>query len=191
MKKNLITVIAIVCCISIYSQEGVEVPLTTPMFRIESGTYVKDINNVLDPYTGTWEALWEDKKFTLKIEKIIKKPHTYESGFYYYEDELVGRYAVIDLSNGNVIENNFDSQLENVAISSLSLPKDNQFSLFYSVKDECGYNADLILIGNPLSNQLLYKFFYDDIKVGSNCRDVNPDEIPIYIPTVDVTLNRL
>lgn len=191
MKKHLITTFAIVSCMLTYSQEGVEVSLTTPLFEIQSGAYKKDLNNVLNPYIGTWESTWDGKKIILQIEKDAKRKFSFESGFYYYADRLVAKYKIVVLEDGNIIENNLSSLNEDAKIESLARPKDNSFSFLYMDKDLCSNTGNIVLIGNPLDNIVIYKFFYNDYWNSHHCDYTNQNDIPINIPTVDVTLTKL
>jgi hypothetical protein len=191
MKNYITTILSIVSTMFVYSQEGVEVSLTAPVFEIQSGTYKKDINNVLNPYIGTWESIWEGKKFMLQIEKDIKRKIIYESGFYYYTDRLIGKYKIVNLSDGDIIENNLSVTNDNAKIESLARPKDGRFNFIYMDKDYCSNTGDIVLIGNPLNNVLIYKYFYDDYWNPHYCEYTNQNDIPINIPTVDVMLNKL
>jgi hypothetical protein len=192
MKKYITLLICVANIINIYSQEGVEVPLNTPIFDIQSGTYQKDLDNRLNPYTGAWEGTWQGKKFTLVIDKIIKKLHTSESGFYYYEDILIGRYKITNLSDGVIIENNLNEQnLDLIKIENTSTGKSSKLYLIYLDKDLCSNTGQILLKGNPSSNQLIYTFNYGEFWMKEDCPYLNKSDIPVPIPTVSLTLTRL
>lgn len=53
-------------------------------------SYVKDVNNVFDPFVGTW--LYTSPSMTLKIV-LIKKVMVFNT--IYYEDFLIGEYELI------------------------------------------------------------------------------------------------
>lgn len=53
------------------------------------GAYYKDLNNILQPFVGTWKYTSADgtKSFTIKLKKLTMNFNTYN-----YEDMLVGDY---------------------------------------------------------------------------------------------------
>jgi hypothetical protein len=89
--KNLITIVIAILTFSnlnaqIYnhlSTEGIEEPGSS-----EYGVYYKDVNNVFDDFTGTYEYSGND--FYFKII-LIRKNHSNMSN-YYWEDIIVGGY---------------------------------------------------------------------------------------------------
>lgn len=48
------------------------VPLSTFIEDIPANAYVKDVNNELIPYTGTWNGTWNNKTFTVQFKRIKK-----------------------------------------------------------------------------------------------------------------------
>ena len=58
----------------------------------DGNTYLKDINNIYEPYTGTWKWQEGNKEMTLVLLKQIKH-HYNERTFNYYKDRLVGYYT--------------------------------------------------------------------------------------------------
>ncbi len=70
--------------------------------NIQDGFYFKDVNNLLDPYVGTWIGNYDNKTLHLEIsiqEKIF--------GIRIYFDELLIKYKITD-SNGQEIINTLD-----------------------------------------------------------------------------------
>ena len=75
----------------------------------ETGNYyLKDVNNYLDNFTGTWEYVNGNEKFQIILTKIIKY-HTLSShlNLNYYEDGIVFRYK--KYVNNNLV---FESPIE-------------------------------------------------------------------------------
>jgi hypothetical protein len=64
---------------------------------IPEGTYLKDTNNLLPKYLGTWKGTFEGKNYTFVVTK-----HTYKPNNVTY-DILLIRYLITS-SNGTVIE---------------------------------------------------------------------------------------
>jgi hypothetical protein len=192
MKKNISLLIIILLSINLSAQEGVIVPLTTPHIDIQSGTYKKDLNSELNPYIGTWVGIWNNKKFTLKLEKYTKKTISYPDGDYFYKDLLVGKYKVTNLSSGEILQNNINNHDNEAAkITSAALPKNNRFKFTYMDDEQCFNVGNITLVGNPGTNQLVYWYEFDSWWDKENCQYASKSEIPIPIPTVSVTLTKL
>ena len=192
MKKYITFLLLLINISLIYSQEGVEVPLNyDPTIHLISGTYKKDITNYFGPYIGTWIGTWNNKQFTLQLVKVVKKQITYESGYYYYRDLLIGKYSVIDLTDNSVIDDNLSEPDVNLAkINSLSRPKNNMFDFIYMDKDNCSNTGIIDLFGDPTTNHITYRYQYDEFWSSQDCVYSSQDQIPIYIPTVNVVLTR-
>lgn len=75
---------------------------------LEDGAYIKDVNNVLNKFIGTWRGNHNNINYEFKI---IKKTISYLG---IKEDMLLMRYKITS-NNGSVIEN------------TLSLPNDSPF----------------------------------------------------------------
>jgi hypothetical protein len=61
--KNIFLMLLVIVTISCKAQNIR--PLNTVSFDLEQGDYVEDSNYEFDPYLGTWEATWNNKKITL------------------------------------------------------------------------------------------------------------------------------
>ena len=67
-------------------------PLKTDYTEIPSNSYLKDLNNELDAYTGNWKASFEGKTIDLFITKETHKH--FKTKYEYYKDALSVRYIV-------------------------------------------------------------------------------------------------
>src|SRR5690606_12129192 len=105
MKKYI--VMCMFTALSAYSQEGVIVPLSTSS-EVKQGTYLKDISNDLAPYTGFWEGTWNGNQILFKVSKKLKHKESFPSGYYYYNDELIVRYKITNMSDNTVIADNLN-----------------------------------------------------------------------------------
>lgn len=74
----------------------------------DGNTYIKDINNLMNPYVGTWKWAQGNREMTLTLIKQSKHHYT-QGGQNYYEDRLVGYY--IYKENGVVIANTSSDNL--------------------------------------------------------------------------------
>ena len=68
-------------------------PLNTSFSAIQNNTYLKDTNNELIPFIGTWKATFDNKEITIKVDKVAQ--HLVESGTKtFYRDVLFIRYSI-------------------------------------------------------------------------------------------------
>lgn len=178
---------------NVQSQEGISVPLNhDPTIDIQNGTYIKDIDNVFLPYIGNWETTWENKKMTLTIEKVTKQLRTYPNGDYYYRDYLIIKYKIIALPSNFIISNTYNiANLTDAKITSIGTGKDNQLYFIYRDADFC-YNSGEIILRQNLANQneLFYYYRFDGFWMPEDCPYETQQEIPVYLPTINVTLTK-
>lgn len=177
---------------AVQSQQGNILPLNYDTLSTENGDYIKDIDNVYAPYLGNWETTWEGKKMNITIQKSTKQLITSPNGNYYYKDYLIIKFRVIDLTSQLELANTYGiSNLEDAKISSSGAGKDNQLYFIYIDEDLCNNTGEIKLIrnlGNP--NELFYQYRFDGFWMPDNCIYVTQAEIPIRIPTVNVTLKK-
>ncbi|PQA89813.1 hypothetical protein B0A69_22030, partial [Chryseobacterium shigense] len=60
---------------------------------IPENAYLKDTNNELQSYEGTWKGVWANKTIYITFKKITNK---FDSDFKYYIDYLIGKFKVLD-----------------------------------------------------------------------------------------------
>ncbi|WP_157505080.1 hypothetical protein [Flavobacterium tegetincola] len=189
---NNIVCILLLMSFNVQSQQGNILPLSHDLLSTENGDYVKDIDNVYLPYLGNWETQWEGKKMDVSIQKSTKQLITSPNGNYYYKDYLIIKFRVIDLTTQLEFANTYGiSNLKDAKITSISTGKDNQIYFLYMDPDLCNNTGKIKLIrnlGNP--NELFYQYRFDEFWMPDNCPYLTQAEIPIYIPTVNVTLTK-
>ena len=95
MKNILLTLITITA----FSCKSQIIPQNNAYVDIPQGAYIKDTQNFLDNFVGTWQYQNGNEQFTITFAKELH--HKYTS---WYEDILYGEYKYIDV-NGNTIIN--------------------------------------------------------------------------------------
>lgn len=88
--KNILILIMIVFTIKTYCQNPI-LPITTSIGNeIPDGAYLKDLNNDLNKFEGTWQYINGNDTLTIHLQK-------FEQNFNgdYYEDELRGNYRYV------------------------------------------------------------------------------------------------
>lgn len=190
--KTLLNIILTLTFFNIYSQEGVEVPLNTLSFDVQSGTYIKDFDNVFNPFIGTWYGNWENKSFTLILEKSIKQKVMSPDGFYFYEDRIIGKYLVADSISGSILYSTTNiTNYEDFQIVNVGFPKNGRFELMFTDNNNC-FNSMKIFLKNITNtpNQIKYSTMLDEFWVGLNCPYSNRFDIPIPIPNIPMILTK-
>jgi hypothetical protein len=133
--KNILKILILLFSNIILGQEGVIVSYKT-YDKVPNGTYLKDIEGQLDTFTGTYIGHWNNKKFTLVLQKMEHITNTAINGDYYYEDRMVGKYEIV-------------SELDN--------------SVLYSTMDVTEYpDYPIINIGGVYNGELEFDFFDSD-----------------------------
>ncbi len=145
-------------------------------------TYVKDINNVLNKYVGTWNGSYGNKSYEFRI---VKYTTPLVDGF--KEDILLMRYKIVN--GANVIENTLNIQNEQALIIRGNFLDGNTYNLIYSGRESlCGQHGDIyISISSLGSNKMNFTFFPGrDLIEGSECPTI-PDHI---MPLDPITLTK-
>lgn len=148
--KIFLTLIMVVLTTIIINAQSPILSITTERgSNIPDGAYLKDTNNVLDKFTGTWQYTQGNDTLTISIQKITQ--HFNGS---YYKDKLIGGYKYVQ--NGKVLVNNISPSSDDLLISG-SLIKSNDLNLIHlSFKDSerkrISYRLDLTYIRPGLQN---------------------------------------
>ncbi|REC51653.1 hypothetical protein DRF62_16815 [Chryseobacterium piscium] len=121
--KNILKIIMVLISIFAFSQNhGNWVPIDScPTYTIvplrtytdipeNQCYYMKDINNELQDYVGTWKGTWDNKTLFITFKKIANR---YNQHFKYNEDLLIAKFKVTD-SNGTILFDN-TSDSDNIA----------------------------------------------------------------------------
>ena len=97
-------------------------------YDIPDGAYIKDVNNVLDKFVGTWTGTYDQKNYSFFVTKV----KMYFDYVKFTEDILLMRYTITD-AGGNTIED------------TTKLPDDHELVIEGQYMDEGGkYVLDYI-----------------------------------------------
>lgn len=177
MKKILILFtlhLILLSCAQIY-------PLNTNI-DVPNGAYIKDLNNELIPYEGTWKGIWGNKTFFLSLNKV-KKYMDHKENNPYYKDILAGRFKVLD-SSRNILYDNISLPDQDTKIEGLGFIKNtNRYALFYIDSDICNISGNINLNFVNASNlQLNWKFMDTTDIIDSSCQYYNSNPFPQPLP---------
>jgi len=167
-------------------------PLLSPK-DAENGGYYKDIDNVLPFWVGTWKGQVNNKEYTFEFVSFPHHLWPFPNGDYYYIDELMGKFKVVDLGTNQILYNDLNvTNFEDYKIMFLSYNAYNgyNFSLFDN-DNHCYNSVDFKLIKNPNNlNQILFTDFMYDGYLHQDCTYTSQEDIPMFLPKVDLTLTR-
>ncbi|MDQ0780207.1 DUF6705 family protein [Chryseobacterium sp. W4I1] len=184
MKNLTIKSLLIFLAINFSSCKAQQVyPLNTYPDDVQAGSYLKDLNNELNYYVGTWQSTFNGRTTILSITKdehhLLRRDLTTT----FYQDILLVKYIIKD-SSGVVLQNNSNAQGESDRnfITSISI-KDNTVYLYYNGTN-CGVGWGEILLKkiNPLSLSWSYHP-NSSVLTTKNCPG-NPDKT-IYLPEAE------
>ncbi|MAZ27761.1 MAG: hypothetical protein CL868_11890 [Cytophagaceae bacterium] len=150
----------------------------------ENTTYIKDVNNVLNKYTGTWIGTFEGKTYEFRIKKITES--RYDGDL--LVDQLIIHYKITN-SNGAILADNLNLPDDHPdVISGLYLGKNEVYKLQHKGKNpQCGQGGELQikLKNGSLSTLYAYLFPEGDLVDIADCPDGPYEQI---FPTGSETL---
>ena len=185
-----------IACLFITINVSCQVTQIVPLHTIDypNGAYLKDIDNQLPYFVGTWEGTVNNIKYTFEFTLFPQVLIDYENGIYWYRDELVAKYQAISLTTNQILYSNLDAtNYEDYMISESSIWQDQQFFFFYIDEDNCFNSAEFNLVKNLNNlNEITYKGF-ELTGFGSpmGCPEYDSqDDIPIFLPTTEFVLTK-
>ncbi|MCE3075634.1 DUF6705 family protein [Chryseobacterium gwangjuense] len=177
--KNILLLILFILATSCKAQTY---PLRT-YSTVPSDSYIKDLDDELLAYEGTWTGQWNGKIFNLSLKKI-KKYFTHLNNNPYYMDVLIGKFKVTNL-NGLVLFDNTsvsdsDAKIVGGKIFSQSSTK---YSLRYLDPDICDMNGLIMINFTDQSKTMLnWKFSDTTDIITSDCSFYNSNPFPDPLP---------
>lgn len=178
-----------------FSQVGTIVPLET-IDEVENGTYIKDIYGDFNPYIGTWEAINDNKKFTLVIEKKEHQLVSFPDGSYYYQDYLVAKYQWVDLASSALLSSTMSAtSFEDFKITCGGNPVNNKLTFFFTDDDsKCGHRMEITVRLKNNETRISFIGFYGQFSSTNpfiDCPYANINDIPVPFPINGVNLDKL
>ncbi|WP_294224886.1 DUF6705 family protein [uncultured Chryseobacterium sp.] len=167
--------------VAAYCKSQQILPLNTALDNIPNNAQVKDLNNELNPYIGTYKANFQGNEVTLfitkeenKLEKRMNKQ--------FYRDALIVKYIVKNTS-GLILQ---DTQNNSYNINKLNSTKirnsQNLVELNYSGTN-CGIGWGIIKLKKINSTQISWDYEPNSTSIGEDC-PTNADKT-IYLPETD------
>ena len=157
------------------------------------GAYLKDLDNVLPFWTGTWEGISGNQKITLQIVPFTD--HHFQTPYAdYHQDRIAAKFKITDIGSNQIIYTFLSaSQYDDYPISIVPYLDSGLSCTFQDNAARCYNTAEFILTRIPgEQNQIKYTKFsrrgYDSYEGGCQYNDVL--QIPMPLPTADLILYR-
>lgn len=185
-------VVILSCLILIGCRTQAVLPLNTTDFR--KGAYLKDLDNVLPFWVGTWEGISNNKKITLVLT-FFEAKHFVNSLGNYHEDVLAGKFKITEIGSNQVTYNTLGaSSYDAYPIGIVPFLNSSLSCTFQDDATRCYNTAQFILARIPgEQNQIKFTQFslkgYDSFEGGCPQYD-NASQIPMPLPTTDLILYR-
>ncbi|MBT2622441.1 DUF6705 family protein [Chryseobacterium sp. ISL-6] len=149
---------------------------------VPNNSYIKDLNNELLPYEGTWSGIWNNKTFFLNLKRV-KKYMDHKENNPYYKDVIVGRFKVLN-SSGNILYDNTGLVDQDTKIEGIGFIKNtSKYTLFYVDPDICNISGNIYIdFVNTSNTQLNWKFMDTTDIIDSSCQYYNSNPFPQPLP---------
>ncbi len=168
---------------TIFCKAQKEYPLNTSISDIPVGSYIKDYNNELNSYTGTYKATFNTNEITIVITKEIKRLMDFDPNFKFYKDALIVRYTVKN-SSGIVLQTTQTTNSPKNFISDISFNNALNSLMFYYNGTNCGVGWGKIHLKKLSSSQISWTYYPNDTTLTAATCQGNPD-LTIYLPETE------
>lgn len=143
---------------------------------IQNVAYLKDIDNSLNKFEGTWKGEYDGKTYEFRFVKKTKH------GENPTRDIIIGRFIVKD-SSGNVIYSTINKPDGETGLLGLNFQKNQKtYLIYYTGKNSiCGDQGTLNIYfkdPNNLKELSLFLLGNGDIAVNEKCKDYSPLILP-------------
>ncbi|WP_419870922.1 DUF6705 family protein [Chryseobacterium sp. CT-SW4] len=158
-------------------------PLNTYYEDAPNYSYMKDLNNELTPYVGTYKATYNGNEVILVITKEDKKLLTRSNDRKYYKDVLNVKYTVKDIATGTVLDDNINPtgpDKKELMSMGTNPPDNNSIDLGYD-GTKCGIGWGRITLLKINTTQFKWSYYPNSsIFSGNDCPDSK--NIKVYLP---------
>ncbi|WP_223558045.1 DUF6705 family protein [Chryseobacterium lathyri] len=153
--------LALALILSLMSCKAQTLPLNTALLDIPNGAYIKDTNNELAPYIGTYKTNFNGNEITLFLTKQENKLQK-RSSKQFYRDALVIKYIVKN-SSGTILQDTQNNNLDIASIFSIGTePTENTITFVYR-GTHCNVGFGEIKLKRIDSTQISWQYRPNDI----------------------------
>jgi hypothetical protein len=192
MKKIIFVIV-----LAITSCKAQQLPVTTTLplgeFDYPNGAYLKDINNELLPFVGTWVGIFNNKRYTIKLRKFTQQLITADYINYEFIDDIAGDLKVEDITTNTVLYDNLNIvNYEDLNLISLGKPRGSMFKFMFRDTDaNCNNYMEFYLQKQTNINQLKYRDFrFTEDRMKGDCIYDNREDAPRTLPNGEFILTK-
>ncbi|WP_329806299.1 DUF6705 family protein [Flavobacterium facile] len=187
--------IKLIACLLITLNANCQVTTTVPIssYDYPNGAYLKDFNDELTYWEGTWEGTINNKKYTFVFTKFIQHLKGDANSHYYYRDEILGKYKVVDLTTNQILYDNlFATNYDDYLILGLAIRNGDFIFNFEDVASKCYNSIEFHLQKiNGQTNQVKYGYFrFLDYQNWDCTNYSNQASIPMFLPQQELILTK-
>ncbi len=123
---------------------------------LENITYVKDVNNRLDQYIGTWKGTYDGKSYEIRFTKELKYGDDNPKW-----DSVFGKVLIKD-SRGNTLHNTLNSQLTDTGLLRGDNFQNRVYVMGFVANTECNDSGDVVIEVSKYDSKKMYLHFTRD-----------------------------
>lgn len=174
--KNLRNLLTIVLSLTVLSCNAQIIPIEDYHDfpgDIPDGSYVKDVNSLLEKYIGTWIGVYGGNSIELYITEEIDS----SAGANF--DILRIRYKVLDSNNNVIVDTTTPFIDEEYVIEGMYFQDDDLFETYvlYYIGMGCRFNGDLFIgVKENILNEMWLSLYRYEGHYGEDCQDEWDDE---------------
>ncbi|MCA6069478.1 hypothetical protein JI747_020145 [Chryseobacterium sp. RG1] len=188
--KNIIFILILLLSFSCKSQSIISLEQAYVYSKSDDGlpetvTYVKDINNRLDQFVGTWKGSYGGKQYEFRFIKKIN------FGSYSVKwDELIGRFLVND-SNGNILYSSLnESNDENTHLRGINIQNKTYMLNFSGNVEYCNDRGVVFIEVSQNNPNIMYLSFDRDKGAFDPAKCPNYSTFVPLLPKTKMTLTK-
>ncbi|SDD87884.1 DUF6705 family protein [Riemerella columbipharyngis] len=175
MRKVILITTLFVACLC----KAQTYPLRT-FTQLPNGAYLKDTQNELSTYEGTWKGTWAEKTIYLTFKKQTR---FYNTVLGIYKDFLIAKFKVLDKDNKILFDNTHLSDKDAKIVGGKFRKKDGKYSFSYRDEDICDINGYItIYFTDNTKKKLQWDFYEGDNLITPDCRYYKAKEFPQPLP---------
>lgn len=183
MKNKILKMFLLIgMIINFLSCKAQQYPLNTDYDEVPNNSYLKDLNNNLDPYIGNYKANYNGKEITLYITKVNDKLEKFPQKVF-YRDALVIKYIVKTVS-GVILQDTQNNNIPNIELYSTRIRSYDSSVIFYYSGTNCGVGWGTVLLKKINNTQISFLYQPDDMIITPERCPGNPD-LTIYLPETE------
>ncbi|PTT75995.1 MULTISPECIES: DUF6705 family protein [unclassified Chryseobacterium] len=154
---------------------------------LENITYVKDTNNRLNQFVGTWKGNYNSKQYEIKLEKKINYKSEPTDGLSW--DMIIGRIKISD-NSGNVVYTSMNKPDNDTYFWGYNFQK-RSYAMHFVGNYDCLESGDVFIetrLNNPNEMTLVYFQDKDGLLNPAKCPNFN-SFVPL-LPSQKMTLTK-